>query len=88
VMPAPFQIPSMSSIQKTVGLFVIHRITADLVKQNRIDPATVTPSQVHGLLSRSATYMNVGYWRTGGQVASYSSGAGHRVLAGLILAEI
>ena len=69
------------AIQKTTGLFVIHRVASELLIPKMLSSGdrssglvTATLSNVGGLLSRD-------FWRTGGGIGTYSSAAGQRELA-------
>ncbi|MCH8186349.1 MAG: DGQHR domain-containing protein [Chloroflexi bacterium] len=88
VMPGPFASPEQYSIQKSPGLFVMHRVAAAHVFPLCISNLDFAPDSVAGILRKSQTYMADSFWQTGGPVAAYSSPAGHRELASQIVEEI
>ena len=69
------------SIQRAIGLFVIHRVARQLLIPRMLasgdysaNLVTATLSQVRDLLSRD-------FWKTGGSVGTYSSGSGQKDLS-------
>ena len=87
-IPRAFEDPRRFSIQKSPGLFVMHRVAAQHVFRESYWPNRFSASKVSSTLSESKTYMVASFWRTGGQVSAYSSGAGHKHLAEQIIREL
>ena len=94
VLPEAFDVPSSYSIQKGVGVAVLHGIfpiVLDLARSGGgsiFEPASYTPimdkplKNLEGLNSEGATVQGAEFWRTGraGAVSNYSSVAGQRRL--------
>ena len=95
VLPETFEDPSAYSIQKGVGVDVLHRvlpIVLDLARSSGdslFEPASYEPimdkplKSLQGLNGEGATVQGAEFWRAGraGAVGGYSSAAGYRRLA-------
>lgn len=102
VLPEAFESPSAYSIQKGVGVTVLHGIfpiVLDLARSGGdsiFEPASYEPimdgplKNLQGLNSEGITVQGAEFWRTGkaGAVGSYSSLAGYQRLAGYLQATL
>lgn len=80
--------PTQFAIQRSVGLFVIHRVTNLLLIPNMLDSGDISSRTITDTLETAVTRMSPTFWRTGGPVGAYSSGAGQQQLAKEIINEI
>ncbi|MCH8800679.1 MAG: DGQHR domain-containing protein [Chloroflexi bacterium] len=86
VVPILFQDPTSYSIQKAVGVFVMHRIAARKVFPICTQSNDFSPSHVSTILRPAVgEYLNELFWKTGGPVRAFSSGSGQAALADNII---
>ena len=102
VLPETFENPAAYSIQKGVGVTVLHRIfpiVLDLARSGGdsiFEPASYEPimdrplKNLQGLNGEGITIQGAEFWRTGraGAVGSFSSLAGYQRLAGYLQAAL
>ena len=80
--------PEEYSIQKSIGLFVIHRVTRDLLIPIMRSSGNWSDALVTNTMRKATQHMGRDVWRTGGPFGYFSSGAGQKQLAELIIDEI
>ena len=88
LMPAAFGNPRNFAIQKTPGLFTMHRVAAQKVLRMCQYQGNYSPQNVARILSHATQYMNENFWVTGGPVAAYGGAGGHKALADRIIAQL
>ena len=82
------QEPGRYAIQRTVGLFVIHRVARELLIPRMLSSNDRSSRLVTTTLSQVGTLMSPDFWRTRGSIGAYSSGAGQKELAARIVNSI
>ena len=80
--------PARYAVQRAIGLFVIHRVARELLIPKMLRTHDRSPASVTDTLSQATRWLDEGFWRTGGQIGTYSSGAGQRELANQIINAI
>ena len=80
--------PERYTVQRSVGLFVIHRVARELLIPSMLSSGNRSATLVTKTLAKATGYMSRDFWRSGGQVRSYSSGGGQKLLAEEIIGEI
>lgn len=86
LMPDVFASPRNYSIQRAIGVFVMHRVAAKKVFGLCIQQNDMSPSKVAQVLQKAkAKYLNKGVWKVGGFTKTYSSASGQKELANLII---
>jgi len=89
LMPNVFVSPRSYSIQRAIGVFVMHRVAARKVLSDCIRQNDMSPTKVAQVLNQATVnYLNEGFWKVGGGASAYSSGAGQRELAIMIMEEL
>jgi len=89
LLPTAFQNPTEYSIQRAIGLYVMHRVAAIRVFPICVDMDDFSSANVANILrGAQRAYLNEIFWKTGGPVSAYSSGSGHAALADLIMDSI
>ena len=79
---------SRYTVQRTIGLFVFHRIARQILIPKMLRENDRSPQLVTSALSNGAPSLDRDFWRTGGRAGGYSSGSGHRELAEQIISEL
>ena len=70
------------AIQRAIGLFVIHRVGRQLLIPKMLSSGDRSAGLVTATLAPTKVdLLNLKFWKTGGPVGTYSSGAGQRELA-------
>ena len=87
-MPQAAANPRGFAVQKSVGLFVLHRVAAGSIFRNYGDPLRLSSADVASAISGARSFMTPGFWATGGSVGQYSSGAAHKELADQIMSAL
>ena len=64
------------AVQRAIGLFVIHRVASRL-----LIPEMLRANLVSSTLSQVTPWLDQDFWRIGGRVGAFSSGAGQRELS-------
>ena len=75
------------AIQRAIGVFVIHRVARNLLIPRMMSSGNYSSRFVTRLLS-NVNELRRDFWRTGGAVSAYSSGAGHKELAERIVDSV
>lgn len=88
LMPKAFAEPRNYAIQKTPGLFSMHRVAAQKVLLLCQNQNSYSPQNVAAILRPATSYMNAQFWATGGAITAYSSAGGHKALADSIIAQL
>ncbi len=88
LMPTGFAEPRNYAIQKTPGLFSMHRVAAQKVLLLCQNQSNYSPQNVAGILAPATTYMNEQFWATGGLITAYGGAGGHKALADRIIAQL
>lgn len=88
LMPRAFAEPRNYAIQKTPGLFSMHRVAAQKVLLICQSQSDYSPQNVAAILAPATSYMNEQFWATGGLITAYSSAGGHKALADRIIAQL
>ena len=76
------------AIQRALGLFVIHRVAGDLLIPNMLSSGDCSTEFVTSTLNSVGEQLSRDFWKTGGRVGAYSSGAGQRELANAIVTAV
>ena len=69
------------AVQRSIGLFVIHRVARELLIPMMLTSGNRSPRSVSVALSQVRGWLDRDFWRFGGSAGAYSSGAGQRQLA-------
>jgi DGQHR domain-containing protein len=88
LLPRSFKEPRNYAIQKTPGLFSMHRVGAQkvlLICQRQDD---YSPKNVAAILSSATDYMKESFWVTSGPITAYGGAGGHKALADKIIAQL
>lgn len=80
--------PNLYAIQRPIGLFVIHRVARNLLIPRMLSAGDRSPVFVTRTLSQVGTLLSRDFWRTGGAIGTYSSGAGQGNLAARIVNSV
>jgi len=89
LMPNAFASPRAYSIQRAIGVFVMHRVAAKKVLKTCMQQNDTSPAMVAEVLEKAKTqYLNEGTWELGGFVKTYSSSSGQKELADMIIAAL
>lgn len=86
LMPSAFRSPRSYSIQRTIGVFVMHRVARKVFKKCLLNNDMSSSAMVSILRPAVLQYLNDKYWVFGGPARSYSSGSGQKELADNIAA--
>lgn len=77
------------AVQRSVGLFVVHRVARQLLIPRMIRTNYYSSRMVTDALSPvKSSWLDRDFWRTGGEIGSYSSGAGQKELADRIIRAV
>ena len=77
------------AVQASVGLFVFHRLAAAFLIPEMLRDGDWSPEFVTFMLSETgSTRLSAEFWRAGGGIGAFSSGAGHNELARLIVDDL
>lgn len=77
------------AVQASVGLFVFHRVAAAFLLPEMLQDGDWSPEFVTYMLSGTGSArLSSDFWRVGGGIGAYSSGAGHNELARLIVDDL
>jgi DGQHR domain-containing protein len=86
LVPTAFQSPTEFSIQRAIGLYVMHRVAAERVLPICVNMDDFSSANVANILrGAQRDYLNEQFWKTGGPISAYSSGSGQAALADLIM---
>ena len=88
LLPRSFKEPRNYAIQKTPGLFSMHRVGAQKVFLICQQQRNYSPKNVAAILSPAKDYMKESFWATGGPVSAYASAGGHKALADRIINQL
>ena len=89
LLPNVFSKPKDYSLQRTVGVFVMHRVAAKKVFKECMSKKDISVNSMKQVLEKTKDkYLNESFWKVGGPVGTYSSAAGHKKLADLIIEDI
>lgn len=88
LLPRAFADPRNHTIQKTPGLFSLHRVAAKKVLPICQIANDYSPQHVARILSGARSYFTEDFWKTGGQATRFSSAGGHKALADEIIKAI
>ena len=80
--------PNLYAIQRPIGQFVIHRVASNLLIPRMLSAGDRSPGFVTRTLSPVGTWLERDFWRTGGAIGAYSSGAGQKELAERIVKSV
>ena len=86
LMPNAFSSPRNYSIQRAVGVFIMHRVAAKKVFDICIQENDLSPTKVAQILGKVKTqYLSEDFWKVGGVTKQYSSASGVKELADNIM---
>ncbi|MBI4328676.1 MAG: DGQHR domain-containing protein [Chloroflexi bacterium] len=89
VMPNAFRSPQGFAIQKTPGLFAMHRVAAKKVFSICSLDRDFSPQHVAQILQPAVVdYLNDSFFKTGGRVGAYGGAGGQKALAQEIIAKL
>ena len=76
------------NVQRTIGLFVFHRVASQLLIPKMLTVNDRSSQMVTTTLNGVRPWLDQDFWRIGGRVGSYSSGSGQRDLAEQIVRSL
>ena len=87
LIPNVFASPRNYSIQRAIGVFVMHRVASKKVLRTCLEQNDTSPTKVAEILGKSK-YLNEDTWKVGGPVSAYSSASGQKEFADMIIASL
>ncbi len=89
ILPGAFKNPAQFQMQKTVGVFVFHRLLAQQIYPRCVDAGRPSKQRMRKILEPAAnTYMTERFWATRGRASTYVGGSGFNELARLITGRL
>ena len=89
LMSNAFASPRNYSIQRAIGVFVMHRVAAKKIFKTCVQENDLSSTKIAQVLGKTKSqYLDENIWKVGGFIKTYSSASGQKELADMILSTL